>query len=290
MPRESTISYEQVADLADRLKAEGNRPSARKIRPILGTGSMDTIQDHLEEWRRRQAAQETPPSPRAHPAPLLAEIDRAITAAETLVRQELDAELQDVRSELVELTAAIKISETNADALAEELDKRTRERDSLVATLEVRAEQLEQARQELAMEGDNYALATENMRLVQAEAQERAVAAEVPLETVRQELERLVRACSDERGRREEAERRAVTAETRLEGARELWAGLEEQVRDGRSAAQLLQDQLQQVNARLEAEKSRVAAAQATQQALEKEVALLRELLQAREEPQETQS
>src|SRR5262249_15066870 len=112
MPRESTISYEQVADAAGRLTADGDRPSARKIRQSLGTGSMGTFQDHLVEGRKRQASQATPQSLRSHPAQLLAEVDRAITAAETLVRQELDAELQDLRSELAELTTAINMSET----------------------------------------------------------------------------------------------------------------------------------------------------------------------------------
>lgn len=282
MPRESTISYEQVADVAARLKANGDRPSARKIRDVLETGSMGTIQDHLVQWRKREAAQPIAQSPRSHPAQLLAEIDRAIATAESLVRQELDAELQDLRTELTELAAAIKTSEAKADALADELDNRTKECGSLVATLDVRAEQLEQTRQQLALEGDNFALATENMRVAQSEAQERAVAAEVRLEAVRHEVEKLARAYADERGRREETDRRAVTAETRLEGVRELCAGLEKQIRDERSAAQLLQSQLQEVNAQLETERVRTAAAQAAQQATEKEVALLRH----REKPQ----
>lgn len=49
------ITYESVASAAVLLKNQGERPSIRGVRTLIGTGSLGTIQKHLQVWRRTQS-------------------------------------------------------------------------------------------------------------------------------------------------------------------------------------------------------------------------------------------
>ena len=58
MGREATITYEQVAAAADMMKAAGSKPTSRTLRERLSnTGSMGTINKHLQAWRAGQERQ-----------------------------------------------------------------------------------------------------------------------------------------------------------------------------------------------------------------------------------------
>jgi len=57
MPREATITYEQVAAIADAIKAEGGRAQWRTVRERLGTGSSGTIHRMLQQWKAGQERQ-----------------------------------------------------------------------------------------------------------------------------------------------------------------------------------------------------------------------------------------
>lgn len=54
MGREATVTLEQVAAAADQIKSEGQKPSVRAIREILGGGSMGTILRLLNRWKEEQ--------------------------------------------------------------------------------------------------------------------------------------------------------------------------------------------------------------------------------------------
>lgn len=54
MGREATVTLEQVAAAADQIKSEGQKPSVRAIREILGGGSMGTILSLLNRWKEEQ--------------------------------------------------------------------------------------------------------------------------------------------------------------------------------------------------------------------------------------------
>lgn len=57
MARESTITYDQVATAADKIKAEGAKTTVRAIRELVGSGSMATILKFLQQWQGGQARQ-----------------------------------------------------------------------------------------------------------------------------------------------------------------------------------------------------------------------------------------
>lgn len=60
MPRESTITFEQVVAAAEAIKAEGGKANARAVRERLGTGSMGTIHRQLQQWQAGQGRQAEP--------------------------------------------------------------------------------------------------------------------------------------------------------------------------------------------------------------------------------------
>ena len=57
MVREANITIEQVAAAADNIKANGGKPTARKVREVLGTGSMTTILVFFRHWKAGQIRQ-----------------------------------------------------------------------------------------------------------------------------------------------------------------------------------------------------------------------------------------
>jgi len=61
MARTSTITFGQVAQIADAMKAAGNRPTARAVRERIGSGSMGTIHKLLQQWQGKasEADEET---------------------------------------------------------------------------------------------------------------------------------------------------------------------------------------------------------------------------------------
>lgn len=57
MPREATISYEQVAVIAQAIKADGGKPSPRLIRERHGSGSLGTIHKLFQQWVSKESNQ-----------------------------------------------------------------------------------------------------------------------------------------------------------------------------------------------------------------------------------------
>lgn len=104
MARTSSITYEQVAEAAAKLAANGETPSVRRLREALGTGSNATIQTHLHHWQDQQ---------RALPQP-------AIAASESFTRA-LASELARVRTEALAETAEA-LEQANTARLAAEAE------------------------------------------------------------------------------------------------------------------------------------------------------------------------
>lgn len=55
MPREATITYDQVVRYAESIKAEGRKPTPRLIRDKHGSGSYGTIHKLFQQWEGAQA-------------------------------------------------------------------------------------------------------------------------------------------------------------------------------------------------------------------------------------------
>jgi hypothetical protein len=210
MGRESTITYEQVAAIADAMKTEGAKPTSRAVRERLGnTGSMGTINKLLGRWKAGQerqisAALVLPP---ALQRVLLEFMDTELTAARTA----LEAELADQQQEAADLAAENERQVIENDAQADTIELLRAE----VSTHQGRAGQLESdlvvSRDEAARERSGAELARTELTKAQLrlEAMPRL---EADLVAVRAVLEA-------ERTARQQAKEDAAVLASKLEAA-----------------------------------------------------------------------
>ena len=210
MGRESTITYEQIAAIADAMKTEGAKPTSRAVRERLGnTGSMGTINKLLGRWKAGQerqisAALVLPP---ALQRVLLEFMDTELTAARTA----LEAELADQQQEAADLAAENERQVIENDAQADTIELLRAE----VSTHQGRAGQLESdlvvSRDEAARERSGAELARTELTKAQLrlEAMPRL---EADLVAVRAVLEA-------ERTARQQAKEDAAVLASKLEAA-----------------------------------------------------------------------
>lgn len=210
MGRESTITYEQIAAIADAMKTEGVKPTSRAMRERLGnTGSMGTINKLLGRWKSGQerqisAALVLPP---ALQRVLLEFMDTELTAARTT----LEAELAEQQQEAADLATENERQVIENDAQADTIELLRAE----VSTHQGRAGQLESdlvvSRDEAARERSGAELARTELAKAQLrlEAMPRL---EADLVAVRAVLEA-------ERTARQQAKEDAVVLASKLEAA-----------------------------------------------------------------------
>ena len=210
MGRESTITYEQIAAIADAMKTEGVKPTSRAMRERLGnTGSMGTINKLLGRWKSGQerqisAALVLPP---ALQRVLLEFMDTELTAARTT----LEAELAEQQQEAADLATENERQVIENDAQADTIDLLRAE----VSTHQGRAGQLESdlvvARDEAVRERSGAELARTELAKAQLrlEAMPRL---EADLVAVRDVLEA-------ERTARQQAKEDAAVLASKLEAA-----------------------------------------------------------------------
>ena len=170
MGRDATVTYEQVAGIADSIQAAGNKPTLRAVREQVGGGSMGTINKLLQEWRatheRRAAVDMTLPPALQRAlldfmgteiagarAPLEAEIaDHQATTADLATENERQAEtIRDLSAQIEGLTADRAGIEGKAAQLAADLatarEEITRERQTAESA------RVELAKAQLRLEG-----------------------------------------------------------------------------------------------------------------------------------------
>ena len=210
MGRESTITYEQIAAIADAMKTEGAKPTSRAVRERLGnTGSMGTINKLLGRWKAGQerqisAALVLPP---ALQRVLLEFMDTELTAARTT----LEAELAEQQQEAADLATENERQVIENDAQADTIELLRAE----VSTHQGRAGQLESdlvvSRDEAARERSGAELARTELAKAQLrlEAMPRL---EADLVAVRDVLEA-------ERTARQQAKEDAAVLASKLEAA-----------------------------------------------------------------------
>ena len=210
MGRESTITYEQIAAIADAMKTEGAKPTSRAVRERLGnTGSMGTINKLLGRWKSGQerqisAALVLPP---ALQRVLLEFMDNELTAARTT----LEAELAEQQQEAADLATENERQVIENDAQTDMIELLRAD----VATHQGRAGQLES---DLAMARDEAARERSGAELARTELAK----AQLRLEAMpRLEADLVaVRAVLDtERTARQVAEQSAAVLAAKLEAA-----------------------------------------------------------------------
>lgn len=204
MGRDANISADQVNAIADALKAEGGKPTARAVRERLGnTGSMGTITKLLRNWKASHTRQTS--STLALPVDvqntLLDFMERELAGA----RAGLEAELAEQQQESTDLAAENERQAETIETINEELTVLSAEK----ASIEGKAAQLESDLNIAHQERNAERQAAENARTELAKAQLRLEAMPRLVEDLENTRADLVK----ERGLRTEAERKAAVLE-----------------------------------------------------------------------------
>ena len=207
MGRESVITQEEVNAVADQLRANGAKPTARAVREVLGGGSMATVLTHLQGWQSRQVR---PPETQAVlPVGLQRALVDFIAQEVASAKVTLEADLvtaqqanQDLIAESERLAVALQREQSTVETL--QADK---------AELSGRLGQLTKDLEEVRAEAAAQREAAEHARTEKAKLDLRLEG--VPrLET---EIERLKTVLELERNAKVVAEQQAAVSQARLE-------------------------------------------------------------------------
>ncbi len=253
MGRESTITFEQIAAIADAMKIQGVKPTSRAMRERLGnTGSMGTINKLLGRWkagqeRQMSAALVLPPSLQRV---LLEFIDNELTAARTT----LEAELAEQQQEAADLATENERQVIENDAQAETIESLRAD----VAEHQGRAGQLESdlalARDEAVRERSGAELARTELAKAQLRLESMPrleadlVAVRVVLDTERTGRQQAEQAAAVLAAKLEAAERRAIEADARTEKAEAATAQCAAAAKKSGEEAAALRGQLEALN------------------------------------------
>ena len=146
------VTAEQIKAAADAIAAEGQSPTIRAVRERLGTGSPNTIQRHLSQWRESrpqvtQAAYELP-------AELANSFGRELRRGAEAATAELRAELAQAHVEATDLAETGEGLETQIEELAEQVETLTHERDTATAEAAARADEIKRLADQVRREQD----------------------------------------------------------------------------------------------------------------------------------------
>lgn len=207
MVREATITQEAVNAIVERIRADGGKPTARKVREELGRGSMATVLKFLQSWQDSQVRQADEPVtlPQALQRVIVDFINQEVASA----KKPLETALADAQQAGRDL---ITESERQAAAL-NELDQAAEWLRAEVSAANSRATQL-------ATELETSHLGTQVERQAAELARTELAKAELRLEALprlESELERLRIALDAERTGRVAAELAAAVSAVKLE-------------------------------------------------------------------------
>lgn len=280
MPREATITQEQVNAAADSIRASGTKPTARAVREAVGGGSMATVLKLLQVWQGGQVRVEE------GPVVLPPGLQRALV---DFIAQEVARSRADLESDLV------CAQQANADLIAES--------ERQASTIEMQAIALESAQAEkaeligrLAQVESDLARATEDVagernaaELARTEMAKTQLRLEA-LPTLEAENERLRAALEEERTARTDAQRQSATAEMKATGLGERLADAQAQLAEQKQRSSVLETDKRRLEAEIAAagKEARESAAQVGK--LEGVTTALQQQLAALQQPASTHS
>jgi chromosome segregation ATPase len=138
MARKSTLTYEQVATVADEMVIQGGKPTSRSVREALGAGSLTTILKFLQQWQGSQVRQSQGLDDTIDPA-----ISRAIS---NQIATRVQTSTADAMSRLADLQAELETLILENERQSAEIEAQAAEMIVIQdqnATLAGRAQQIE---------------------------------------------------------------------------------------------------------------------------------------------------
>jgi len=262
------VTYEQVEAVANALVAQGIKdPGTKAIREELAkragtgrtTGSPNTIQRHLNEWRLKARPIESADVPQLPPQ-LAGDIARALNAAATVAREKVEERLTQVQAELDELASTGEVNEGRIEEMTQELAARTSERDLMAGQLAERTTELEGVKAALAVLQERHIGVEQELNFAKTAAQEANARVDEGRQATERQLAKMQAELDQARAAQAAAERRATDAEKDA-------AATEAHLKGEQNARKLLEAngaELMSTVKRLEADATKAHAAEAT--------------------------
>lgn len=214
-PGRPGVTYDEVAQAADALVAQGKKPTCEAVRHALGRGSNSTVHPLLVRWREINPP--APPPPPQVPGTLLRSLQEELDRAAAEARAEIEERLIEAQSDAKRLAAEGEELEGERDALTDRVALLQVERDQAVTLSDERAAEIVRLTELLSREQ----AAAESARLELAKCQLRAETDVARLQELGHEIERLRGDMDAERQRREQAERDAAVLGAKIDAERE---------------------------------------------------------------------
>lgn len=254
MGRDASISYEDVASVADSILSAGGHPSVKAIREHLGRGSYTTVYKLLGEWEALHRRQPEIPSriPKFLEKAVFDFLDQEMAAQ----RSGLETALSDARQAASEISLENEYQQREIEKLIQAVNAER----SLSASLQGRLEQMQAELETIRVDTREAvgAARTEATRERQIAEELRVELAKVKLRLdgiphLESSLERSHKELEGEREARHEAERAAAATQAGLESKRELVVSLELRLKDQKQRSA-------EVITKLEADKQKLSA------------------------------
>lgn len=174
------ISYKEVKDIADSLRADGKNPTQVSVRELLGAGSYGTINKMLLQWREENGLQPASQVPMSG-ADVAARIAKEIEDAHAAGHAAVNARAEAAEAEADELRAAL-------DDLQEKREADHAIIQQMKTDLAMTVGRLEQAQTQLAKLQDEMQADRAKARLAAEAETAKALAAAEDLGAARERL------------------------------------------------------------------------------------------------------
>lgn len=123
MARVSNITFDQVAAAANAIKAAGDKPTARRVREALGTGSMATVLKHFQRYQGGNTTHDQDDNQDINLDPAIVKaITTAIAAQVAAAGVEHEQKIADLQGEIAALIQENERISTDNEALDVEID------------------------------------------------------------------------------------------------------------------------------------------------------------------------
>lgn len=243
MAREPGITQDQVSKAAERIRASGQKPTARAIREQLGTGSMATVLRFFQAW---QDAQVRPAEvPVALPQGLQRGLIDFVAVEVERGRSELLTELETAKTANADLILESERQALQIQNLESLLEAAYAEKASLTGRLG----QIEGERDEARSEAASERAAAESARTELAKSMLRLEA----MPRLEKELDETRGELKMEREERAMAVQSAAVAEAKLQGAIEARLMIERTLADAQKHGQASDEEISLLRQELKA-------------------------------------
>lgn len=253
MARISNITFGQVAQIADTLKAAGTRPTARAVRERIGSGSMGTIHKLLQQWQGKASAEDDKGEASALPDHIQKALMDFIGTEIATACEPINEELQEAKEATEQIAEENIRLETVIDRLQHERDEVQNNYASLKGSIaEIRHEASEAKEQWKNLQASNTELLRE---LDRAQRQIEMFANCGP------ELEKTKAALAQSEENRFAAEKDAAVLAAQLDASKRQAQDLADRMKAAEISKRNKEDELKQANNHYQACAARLEAA-----------------------------